>query len=89
MHNLQWFLPFILFNSFSALACSTCFGNSSGQSAIALKWSMLTLFFFIVFVLIGFAIFFIYLAKRSKKYNAQIKGAKPNERSSWFATITS
>jgi len=54
-----------------AMSCSVCFGTSDGNAAIALKWSMLTLFFTVSFVLVGFAFFIYYLAKRAKTYRLQ------------------
>jgi heme/copper-type cytochrome/quinol oxidase subunit 2 len=49
----------------SALACATCFGKSDSDLAKAMNWGILSLLAVVVFVLGGFAAFFIYLARRA------------------------
>ena len=49
----------------SLLACATCFGKSDSDLAKAMNWGILSLLAVVVFVLGGFAAFFIYLARRS------------------------
>ena len=49
----------------SVLACSACFGKSDSALAQGMNAGILALLAVVVFVLSGFAAFFIYLAKRS------------------------
>ena len=49
----------------SAFACSACFGKSDSALAQGMNAGIFALLFVVVFVLSGFAVFFIYLAKRA------------------------
>ncbi|PYJ87503.1 MAG: hypothetical protein DME22_01400 [Verrucomicrobia bacterium] len=46
-------------------ACAACFGKSDSDLAKGMNWGILSLLAVVVFVLSGFAAFFIYLAKRA------------------------
>ena len=49
----------------AALACSVCFGKSDSSLLKGMHMGVLALLAIVVFVLGGFAAFFIYLVKRS------------------------
>jgi hypothetical protein len=51
-------------------ACATCFGASDGDLAKGMNMGILCLLAVVVFVLSGFAAFFVYLAKRSAAISA-------------------
>jgi len=46
-------------------ACAACFGKSDSGLAKGMNWGILSLLAVVVFVLSGFAAFFIYLARRA------------------------
>ena len=48
-----------------ALACASCFGQSDSALAVGMNWGIFSLLTVVIFVLSGFAAFFIYLAKRA------------------------
>jgi uncharacterized membrane protein HdeD (DUF308 family) len=48
-----------------ALACAACFGRSDSRLAEGMNWGILSLMGVVVFVLGGFAAFFVYLARRA------------------------
>lgn len=48
-----------------ALACAACFGRSDSRLAEGMNWGIASLLGVVVFVLGGFAAFFIYLARRA------------------------
>lgn len=56
-----------LLSSNVTYACSICTRNIEGLIAHAMNWGILTLMFCIVSLLIGFAVFFIYLVKKNKE----------------------
>jgi len=58
----------------SAPACSACFANVTGKQADALNWAILSLLFVISSLLVGFAIFFIYLRRRSRFHSNYHQG---------------
>lgn len=61
----------------SLQACATCFGKSDSDLAKAMNWGIVSLLAVVVFVLSGFAAFFIYLARRSAMAaNAEAAGAE-------------
>ncbi len=49
----------------SALACAACFGRSDSKLAQGMNMGILSLLVVVVFVLGGFAAFFVYLVRRS------------------------
>ena len=49
----------------AASACSSCFGQSDSPLAKGMNMGILSLLLVVVFVLSGFAAFFIFLVKRS------------------------
>jgi hypothetical protein len=51
----------------SAPACASCFGQSDSPLAKGMNMGILSLLGVVVFVLGGFAAFFIYLVKRSSR----------------------
>ncbi len=49
----------------SAAACAACFGKSDSPMAHGMNMGILTLLIVVVFVLSGFAAFFVYLVRKS------------------------
>ena len=47
------------------LACAACYGKSDSPMALGLNWGIFSLLGVVIFVLGGFAGFFIYLVKKS------------------------
>lgn len=62
----------------SVLACATCFGKSDSDLAKAMNWGIVSLLAVVVFVLGGFAAFFIYLARRAAM-SARAESSVPAE----------
>lgn len=54
----------------SLWACAACYGQDSGPMARGMNWGIFSLLGIIVFVLVGVAGFFVYLANRSAKLPA-------------------
>lgn len=54
----------------SAFACAACFGASDSKLAVGMNWGILSLLVVVVGVLVAFAAFFVYLAKRSAAFPA-------------------
>ncbi len=65
LHIVAALLSVALLAPESASACAACFGQSDSQLAVGLNWGISSLLAVVVFVLGGFAAFFIYLAKRA------------------------
>jgi hypothetical protein len=49
----------------SLFACAACFGRSESDLARGMNWGIFSLLAVVVFVLSGFATFFVYLARRA------------------------
>ena len=58
-------LTVVLLAPVPAPACSACFAQSDSQLAVGLNWGIASLLAVVVFVLGGFATFFIFLARRA------------------------
>ena len=54
-----------LFSQQSVLACAACYGASDAPMARGMNWGILSLLAVIGAVLAGFAVFFVYLARRA------------------------
>lgn len=52
----------------SALACAVCFGQSDSKLAVGMNMGIFTLLFVIGSVLVIFASFFIFLARRAARF---------------------
>lgn len=52
----------------SAFACAACFGQSDSRLAVGMNWGIFALLAVVGSVLSGFAVFGVYLAKRSAAY---------------------
>jgi len=57
-----------LLNVVDAWACSSCFGNVAGPEGDAIRLGVLSLLAVVVVLLIGFAVFFIYLRKKAMEF---------------------
>jgi hypothetical protein len=53
--------------AFNLLACAACYGKSDSPLALGLNWGIFSLLGVVIFVLGGFAGFFIYLVKRGSR----------------------
>ena len=54
----------------AALACPVCFGQSDSPLALAVNMGVLVLLGFAVAMLGAFAAFFVYLARRARRYES-------------------
>ena len=61
------------------LACAACFGRSDSKLAEGMNMGILTLLAVVLFVLGGFAAFFVYLARRASGTSA--RSATPSSQS--------
>ena len=53
--------------AFNLLACAACYGKSDSPLALGLNWGIFSLLGVVIFVLGGFAGFFIYLVKKANR----------------------
>lgn len=54
----------------AALACPVCFGQSDSPLALAVNMGVFVMLGFVAVVLAGFASFFVYLARRARRYES-------------------
>ena len=62
----------LLFSVQSASACAACAGKTDSDLAKGMNWGIFTLLFVVLFVLSGFAAFFVYLVKKSAAHAAMM-----------------
>ena len=68
------FLPAFLIASWvsgPAWACAVCFGNPESPQTLGMQYAMLALLAVVLSVLLSLAMFFVYLLRRSKKYERE------------------
>lgn len=54
----------------AALACPVCFGQSDSPLALAVNMGVFVMLGFVAVVLAAFASFFVYLARRARRYES-------------------
>jgi len=62
-----------------ALACATCYGASDSPMAQGMNWGIVTLLGFIGSVLATLVVFFVYLARRSARFQAAEQSQLPTD----------
>lgn len=72
---LGWLIVLLVLAPSPALACATCFGDSDSDMAKGMKMGVLSLLAVVVFVLAGFAAFFVFLVRRSSLADASVPPA--------------
>jgi hypothetical protein len=72
LKNSVWmrFAVFLALAPRSALACAVCFGQSDSKLAVGMNMGIFTLLFVIGTVLVIFASFFIFLARRAARFGS-------------------
>ncbi len=65
-----WLVALILAAPRAALACPVCFGQSDSPLAWAVNMGVFVMLGFVAVVLAAFASFFVYLARRARRYES-------------------